>query len=118
MVASMDLTKTLPEMLKDAAYVTVGFGVIAWNKSQVRRRELESKFSGQTAELRSQLAKVSHEVETRIEPLVEAVDAGLDRIEGQLPDQAREAFKSARTAAKAAQDSIRARLAETNGAAA
>lgn len=104
----MDLTKTL----KDAAYITVGFGVIAWNKAQVRRRELEKQFETQTADVRTQLAKVADEVEERIEPLREAVDARLDQLEEQLPGRAREAFKTARTAAKVAQDSIRARLAD------
>src|SRR5688500_5764155 len=111
-MASMDVIKTL----KDAAYITVGFGVIAWNKAQVRRRELEKQFEAQTADLRTQLAKVADEVEERIEPLREAVDARLDQFEGQLPDQAREALKSARVAAKAAQDQLRARLNQPNSA--
>lgn len=37
----------LPKVLEDAAYVSVGFGVLAFQRAQVRRRELE----GQLAEL-------------------------------------------------------------------
>ena len=48
---SVDLTKTL----KDAAYVTVGLGVLAVQQAQVRRRELtkqvESQLSGTTEHL-------------------------------------------------------------------
>lgn len=31
----------LPKLVRDAAYVAVGFGVLAMQKAQVRRRELE-----------------------------------------------------------------------------
>ncbi|MDP9419773.1 MAG: hypothetical protein M3P53_06455 [Actinomycetota bacterium] len=30
----------LPKLLRDAAYIGVGFGVLAFQKAQVRRREL------------------------------------------------------------------------------
>src|SRR5207302_8785168 len=33
-------------LLRDAGYVTVGLGVIAFQKAQVRRRELECQLSG------------------------------------------------------------------------
>ena len=116
----MDLTKTI----KDAAYITIGFGVLAFQKAQVRRRELEKQFEDQTTDLRAQFAKVADEVEERIEPLVGAVETSLDQLEERLPDQAREAFKSARTAAKEAGEVLRTRLASaqnsasSNGAAA
>ncbi|HEX7168029.1 MAG TPA: hypothetical protein VF230_13710 [Acidimicrobiales bacterium] len=114
----MDLTKTL----KDAAYVAAGFGVIAFQKAQVRRREITEQFETQTADLRTQFAKVADEVEERIEPLVGAVETSLDQLEERLPDQAREALKSARSAAKEAQSVLRSRLvpagASANGAAA
>ena len=44
-----DLSKTL----KDAAYVAVGFGVLAFQKAQVRRRELEKQLAVSTETLRS-----------------------------------------------------------------
>ena len=36
----------LPEMVEDAAYVAVGFGVLAFQRAQVRRRELERLLEG------------------------------------------------------------------------
>ena len=113
----MDVTKTI----KDAAYVAIGFGVITFQRAQVRRRELEKQFETQAAEVRAQLAKVADEVEERIEPLVGAVESSLDQFEERLPEQARDVLKSARTAAKEAGEAVRSRLANasaSNGAAA
>lgn len=98
-----DITKTL----KDAAYVAVGFGVIAFQKTQVRRRELEKQFGVSTEQFREQLVKVAGEVEERIEPVVEAVESSLDQLEERLPEQAREVFKQARTTAKEAGEQFR-----------
>jgi hypothetical protein len=101
-----DFTKTL----KDAAYVAVGFGVIAIQKAQVRRRELEKQFGTSGAQLREQLVKAAAELEERSKPVVEAVETSLDQIEERLPEQAREYFKQARTTAKEAGEQLRARL--------
>ena len=103
----VDVTKAV----KDAAYIALGFGVLAWQKTQVRRREIEKQFEGQTTELRAQLAKVAAEVDERIEPVVQAVETSLDQIEERLPNQARDAFKAARTAAKEAGAAVRSRFA-------
>lgn len=101
-----DITKTL----KDAAYVAVGFGVIAFQKAQVRRRELEKQYGVSTEEFRDQLTKVAVEVEERIEPVVEAVESSLDQIEERLPEQARELLKQVRTTAKEAGQQFRTLL--------
>lgn len=44
--------------LRDSFYVTVGFGVLAVQKLQVRRRELEKALDQQLAAPRQQLARV------------------------------------------------------------
>jgi DNA anti-recombination protein RmuC len=98
-----DLTKSL----KDAAYVAVGFGVIAFQKAQVRRRELEKQFGVSTESIREQLTKVAADAEKNIEPVVEAVEASLDQLEERLPEQAREVFKQVRTTAKQAGEQFR-----------
>lgn len=36
----------LPPMVEDAAYVAVGFGVLAFQRAQVRRRQLERLLEG------------------------------------------------------------------------
>ena len=97
-----DLSKTL----KDAAYVAVGFGVLAFQKAQVRRRELEK-----------QLTKAAADAEKNIEPVVEAVEASLDQLEERLPTQAREVFKQVRTTAKQAGEQLRTYVAKAPAAA-
>jgi hypothetical protein len=107
-----DNTKTdVTDTLKDAAYVVIGFGVLAFQKAQVRRRELEKQLAG--TDLRAQLTKVAAEAEERIEPLVETIEASLDQLEERLPEQARGVFKQVRTSAKQAGDQFRTYL--TNG---
>ena len=103
-----DLTKTL----KDAAYVAVGFGVIAFQKTQVRRREFEKQYGFSTESVREQFTKVADEVEDRIEPVIEAVEASLDQLEERLPEQAREVFKTVRTTAKDAGAQLKTLLTE------
>ena len=71
-----DLAKTL----EDAAYVTIGFGVLAFQKTQVRRRELTK-----------QLLDAAKDFEARIEPVVE-------EFEGRLPEPAKQAVQRARQA--------------------
>ncbi len=40
------LPQGLPKALEDAAYVSVGLGVLALQRAQVRRRELERQLAG------------------------------------------------------------------------
>ena len=108
-----DLTQTL----KDAAYVAVGFGVIAFQKAQVRRRELEQQLGVSTGTLREQLTKVAADAEKNIEPVLEAVETSLDQLEERLPEQAREVFKQVRTTAKQAGEQFRTYVAKDTAAA-
>ena len=101
-----DVTKTL----KDAAYVVIGFGVIVFQKAQVRRRELEKQFAEQNEALRTQLTKAATDAEERFEPVAKTIESSLDTIEERLPEQAREVFKQVRTTAKEAGEQFRSRL--------
>lgn len=97
-----DLTKTL----EDTAYVAIGFGVLAFQKAQVRRRDLAKQLSdlaGERGELRVGLAKLSRDIEGRIDPVV-------DELQERLPAQAREAVATARKAAKDLTEDLRTRL--------
>jgi len=51
-------TDRAKEMAKDAAYTTVGFGVLAFQKTQVRRQEV-------IAEIRAKLPAVAEEAVTQ-----------------------------------------------------
>ena len=100
--------------LKDAGYVAVGVGVIAFQRTQVRRRELEQQLSDagqQIDKLTALLEERRKLVEERIEALGEQLDRTvadlearitqiLDEIRGRIPTQAVEAFDTAVGAAR------------------
>lgn len=56
------LPKDLPKVLEDAAYVSVGFGVLALQRAQVRRRELEQELANLGAEFEEQLPEPARTV--------------------------------------------------------
>ncbi|HUQ40264.1 MAG TPA: hypothetical protein VM030_08925 [Acidimicrobiales bacterium] len=95
-----DLTKTL----EDTAYVAIGFGVLAFQKAQVQRRDLAKQLSGlDGTELRTKVAKLSRDLEGRIDPVV-------DELQERLPAQAKEAVQTARATAKTVTEQLRSKL--------
>ena len=109
--AAEDLTK----LVKDAFYVTVGLGVIAIQRAQVRRQELSKQVSGPVGDAKSQLQTLTKRfddrvkvVEERLEGVEDRFEALLDQLEEHLPEQARELAQQARTAAKEARTQVRA----------
>ena len=111
--------------LKDAAYVGIGFGVLAFQKAQVQRQELQKRFETSVTEGRTSFGKLGEDVqdrlklvEERLEALGKQVDAAadqfeeqldkaLDQVQERLPEQARELFTKARTAGKDARTQVR-----------
>lgn len=115
-----DVSKTL----KDAAYIAVGFGVIGFQKAQVRRQELRKDLAGRRQDLSTQVEQYGallRDVAGRVEPVVkeleQRLDPVLDGLETRLPDQAKELVQQARQAAKEAQQQLRSRLGSTPAAA-
>jgi DNA anti-recombination protein RmuC len=127
-----DVTKTL----RDAGFMTIGLGVLAFQRAQVRRRELTRQLETQREELLRQLGGRRHELETqvtgfrsqlaertrqfeqrfeqRFEPVVSRLEGGLDQLEGRLPDPARGVVHQARQQAAEARTQLRGAL--TGGA--
>jgi hypothetical protein len=127
-VASMDVTKTA----QDAAYITVGLGVIAFQKAQVLRNDLSKSvvvdrtklendvktratearttLEAQLGDLRSELTKLVAKVEEAFEPVAKEIETRLDEVEARLPEQAKTLVSQARTQAKDAQAQVRALL--------
>ena len=108
--AAEDLSK----LLKDAVYVSIGLGVIAAQRVQVRRQELSKQVSGPVGDAKSQLQTLTKRVDDRVKVVEERLegvearfDALLDQLEEHLPEQARELAKQARTAAKEARTQVR-----------
>lgn len=119
----------LQTVLKDAAYVTVGLGVITFQRAQVQRQEIKKQLEAQLGDARGNLSKLSETVEERVKQLEERfetvqtqvetalteieenVDKALDEVSTRLPEPAREAFTNVRTAARDARTQLRSRVA-------
>lgn len=105
-------------LLRDAGYVTVGLGVIAFQKAQVRRRELETQLSGagdKTTEKVDQLTAALDDLRKTLEERVQSLGSQfgatfddlqelvakvVEEVRSRVPDQAKEAFDTAIGAAK------------------
>ena len=101
-------TDDLVKVAKDSLYVTVGLGLLAYQRLQVRRHELSraaeadgssplGKFVGDNLRL----------VEERMLDAEERIDRVLDEVESALPGPARAAVSNARNAARETRDGIR-----------
>jgi hypothetical protein len=78
----------LPQSVKDAFYTAVGFGVLGVQRLQVQRREM-----------RKQLRQVAGEVDQRVDPV-------LDDIQARLPGAPRVVVEQARVVAKSVRQSL------------
>ncbi|MEJ7585715.1 MAG: hypothetical protein WKF43_16905 [Acidimicrobiales bacterium] len=122
-----DLTRTF----RDALYVGVGLGVIAFQKAQVQRVDFTKQVKSQLADARQQIEKVNGSsddlvaearrqiekisegfedrvkmVEERLETIESQFDGILDQIEEKLPETARDLVKQARDTAKEARSHV------------
>jgi hypothetical protein len=79
------------EMATDALHVTVGLGMLAFQRLQVRRRELRARLSTHAE---------------AVEAIEERIDAALDSVEVLLPPRARDASRQLRAVAKRARHTL------------
>ena len=100
--------------LKDAAYVAVGFGVLGFQRAQVRRQELKKQWLGQRAQVESQLESARGQLselvkafDERLQPVRQELEGRLDEVEGRLPDPAKELVKRARILTKDTEEQVR-----------
>ena len=113
----MDVTRTF----RDAGYIAIGLGVIAFQRAQVRRQELRTQLADQrealearAVEARNLVAGLVKEADARIEPVLAAVEAQIDAVADavteRLPEQTKGFVAQARTAGKDARSQFRARV--------
>ena len=109
-----DLDDKLVAAVRDAAYITVGFGVLAVQQAQVRRRELVKALSERFGASRTQVDDMLSSVEAQLAKLDERFDAleakldtTVEQLEGRLPDQAAAFVGQAHDFAKAARKQVR-----------
>ena len=88
------------KILQDAAYVAVGFGVIGFQRAQVRRQELRKQLATRRQEFEAQLGELKGRVEPVVKELEQRIEPVLDDIEGRLPEQAKGLVQQARLRAK------------------
>jgi gas vesicle protein len=107
---TMDVRKTL----EDAAYITVGVGVIAFQQAQVRRREVQATFEKQAKDSRLKLESLAKDlsakadaarsdVSGRVEPLVGDLRQRVEPIVEQLqsvPAQMKQAVEAGTSRAR------------------
>ncbi|HVL28195.1 MAG TPA: hypothetical protein VM390_08605 [Acidimicrobiales bacterium] len=88
----------LLERARDAAYTAVGFGVLAFQRLQVERRQLAKDLSAAVGG-RAGARRMARQLD-------DAVDPVLDRVEERLPDDARRLLRQARVASRALQETL------------
>ena len=86
-------------LAKDAAYVAIGFGVLSFQRTQVRRQEL-------TKVVEARMGAVGH----RLAEVEASVDQAIERVARQLPDPAGEVVTQVHLGAKDLRTQVRARL--------
>ena len=120
--------------IKDAAYVGIGFGVLAVQKAQVQRQELRKRIEAGFSEAKGSFSKLGDDVqdrfklvEERLEALTKQVDAAaddfeerldkaLDQVQGRLPEPVKDLFTKARDAGKDARTQVRQLVKTTTAA--
>ncbi|MEO5899363.1 MAG: hypothetical protein ABIR68_04425 [Ilumatobacteraceae bacterium] len=97
--------------VRDAAYITVGFGVLAVQKAQVRRRELADTISDRFGANKQQVEDLIAAFEARITKLDDTVEARVDHavsmLGDRLPDQAEMLLNQVHSVAKSARKQVR-----------
>ena len=94
-------------ILKDAGYIAVGLGVIAFQRAQVRRRELEQQLADVSTTVEAQrklveerLEALGGQLESTLTELQTTFTQTLDDLRSRVPESALEAFDTAVGAAK------------------
>ena len=108
----------LARLAQESFYVTVGFGVLAFNRAQAARQDLQKALDSQFGDARvtvderlkvleERLETLSDQLESAYDTFEQRVEKVLDEFEDRMPESAREFVRSARSAAKEASGTLR-----------
>jgi hypothetical protein len=86
-------------LAKDAAYIAIGFGVLSFQRAQVRRQELAKLVESRL-----------EAVDKRVAGFEASLDDAVERVAAQLPDPAGEFVAQIHKTAKSARTQVRSRL--------
>lgn len=109
------LLEETTKLARDSFYVTVGFGVIGFQKLQVRRRELKARIERRehlehlertVDHLQSSISTGVSHLDDRVTSLERHVDPVIDDVEARLPSPTREIVHGARDAARGTRSQV------------
>ena len=109
-----ETNEKLVAAVRDAAYVTVGFGVLAVQQAQVRRREMvrgiAERFGTSKAQVEQMLSKFESQFakfDARVVAMESKIDSAVEKIEDRLPQQAATVVGQAHGLVKVARQQVR-----------
>jgi hypothetical protein len=109
------LSKGVTEFARDAAYVAVGLGVLAYQRAQVQRVELQNRLSHdfdidldkRIEDVRGGVAKGILQLDDLTETAVQFVESTFEPIEEKLPPTVSQLTSKARVQAREVRSQIR-----------
>jgi hypothetical protein len=109
------LSKGAADLARDAAYVAVGLGVLAYQRAQVQRVELQTRLSQdfdidldkRIGDERGGVAKGIHQLDDLAETAVQFVETTFEPIEEKLPPTVSQLTTKAREQAREVRSQIR-----------
>ena len=110
------LSKGVTDLARDAAYVAVGLGVLAYQRAQVQRVELQKRLSKELpidqrlGDVRQGVAKGYAQIDDLAESAAQFVESTLQPIEEKLPASVTQITIKAREQAREVRLQIRQRV--------
>ena len=110
------LSKGVTDLARDAAYVAVGLGVLAYQRAQVQRVELQKRLQKdlpidqRIGDVRQGVAKGFQQIDELTESAVHFVESTLQPIEDRLPASVSQLTTKAREQAREVRSQIRQRV--------
>ena len=110
------LSKGVTDLARDAAYVAVGLGVLAYQRAQVQRGELQKRlskelpFDQRIGDVRQGVAKGFQQIDDLAESAAQFVETTLQPIEDKLPASVSQLTVKAREQAREVRIQIRQRV--------
>jgi hypothetical protein len=110
------LSKGVTDLARDAAYVAVGLGVLAYQRAQVQRVELQKRLQKdlpldqRIGDVREGVAKGFRQIDDLAESAVQFVESTLQPIEERLPSSVTQVTTKAREQAREVRIQIRQRV--------
>ncbi|HEY6472491.1 MAG TPA: hypothetical protein VIY26_06340 [Acidimicrobiales bacterium] len=110
------LSKGVTDLARDAAYVAVGLGVLAYQRAQVQRVELQKRLSKELpidqrlGDVRQGVAKGYAQIDDLAESAAQFVESTLQPIEDKLPASVTQITIKAREQAREVRLQIRQRV--------